>query len=273
MKRVLVLAIIACTLLQAETLIEPQLAERMAAASASEQIPVLIALKAQVNPAGCDTRADVVGRLKDLAASSQSGLLSELQAAGAADIEPLWIINAVSCRLTPTGITRLARRADVWFIQCARIPCANPFDIETPTAPQDQSFARGWQISRVGADSVWNLLGIRGDSVVVGHIDTGVNYHHVDLASHLWTDPNYPHHGWNFELNTNDPIDIQGHGTFMAGLVASDGTAGETCGIAPRAQIMACRVGTRWIRLPRTRSSPRSSFALRRRYPRPMAQT
>jgi hypothetical protein len=243
MRQIVGLVIIACALLQAEIPIEPQLAERMAIASPSERIPVLIALKTQANPAGCNTRAGVVDRLKDHAAASQSGLLSELQAAGAGDVEPLWIVNAVACCLTRAAILQLAERPDVWFIQRARIPVDDPFGVETRSATADRLLGKGWHITKVGADSVWNLLGVRGDSVVIGFIDTGMNYNHVDLASHLWTDPNYPHHGWNFELNSDDPIDTQGHGSFMAGLVASDGTAGETCGIAPRAQIMACRVG------------------------------
>ena len=242
MKRIVGLIVIACALSQAGVLIEPQLAEWMAVASASEQIPVLIALKAQACPAGRNTRTEAVDRLKDYAAASQSGLLSELQAAGATEIEPLWIVNAVACRLTRAAILQLAGRSDIWFIQRARIPVADPFGVESRRAAPDQLLDRGWHIAKIGADSVWNLLGIRGESITVGLIDTGVNYNHLDLASHLWNDPNYPHHGWNFEQNSDDPIDTQSHGTFMAGLVASDGTAGETCGVAPRARIMACRV-------------------------------
>jgi subtilisin family serine protease len=94
---------------------------------------------------------------------------------------------------------------------------------------------------KVGTDSVWRLLGITGNNVIVGHIDTGCNYNHLDLAGHLWNSSAYPHHGWNFELNNDDPIDINGHGTFLAGNVSSDGTAGDTCGMAPRSRIMICR--------------------------------
>jgi len=244
MKRIVGLVIIACALLQAEALVEPQLAEQMNAASGSERIPVLIVLKTQAALDGREPGSAVIERLKHSAAETQSALLSDLRALDASEIEPLWIVNAVSCHLTRAGILRLAERPDVWFIQRARISVDDPFGIETRSATADRLLGKGWQITKVGADSVWNLLGVRGDSVVIGFIDTGINYNHVDLASHLWTDPNYPHHGWNFEQNSDDPIDIQGHGTFMAGLVASDGTAGETCGIAPRAQIMACRVRT-----------------------------
>jgi hypothetical protein len=60
----------------------------------------------------------------------------------------------------------------------------------------------------------------------------------------MWTNSNYPHSGWNFEDNTDDPMDAQGHGTHTAGTVAGDGTSGSQTGVAPDAQIMVCRVRT-----------------------------
>jgi len=92
---------------------------------------------------------------------------------------------------------------------------------------------------------VW-ALGYRGQGIVCGHIDSGCDYTHPDLADHLWTDPNYPHHGWNFGDDTDDPIDgdlsTPYHGTHTAGTVAGDGTNGTQTGVAPEAQIMICRV-------------------------------
>ena len=69
-----------------------------------------------------------------------------------------------------------------------------------------------WNVRRIGADSVWHQLGYNGDSIVVGNISTGINYRHVDLMTHLWINANYPHSGWNFETNTNDPWDLIGAG-------------------------------------------------------------
>jgi hypothetical protein len=109
------------------------------------------------------------------------------------------------------------------------------------TVPTD---ALEWNVRLVGADSVWHQLGYTGQGVIVGHIDTGVNYNHVDFAGHLWSDPNYPHSGWNFESGNGDNIDIQGHGTHTCGTVCSNGTAGDTCGMAPHSQVMTCRVRT-----------------------------
>ncbi|MBC8382733.1 MAG: S8 family serine peptidase, partial [Candidatus Cloacimonetes bacterium] len=63
-----------------------------------------------------------------------------------------------------------------------------------------------WNVIKVNADDVWNL-GYTGSGVTVAVLDTGVNYNHVDLADHLWTDPGYPNHGWDFRNNDNNPMD------------------------------------------------------------------
>ncbi|MCH7761729.1 S8 family peptidase, partial [candidate division TA06 bacterium] len=51
-------------------------------------------------------------------------------------------------------------------------------------------------------------------------------------------------YGYDFVNNDGDPIDDHGHGTHTAGTVAGDGTAGDSVGVAPDAQIMALKVCT-----------------------------
>jgi subtilisin family serine protease len=131
----------------------------------------------------------------------------------------------------------------VWYVDAdvkhvpGLLPAAAASDVTDDTDEID------WGVQKVNAPAVW-ALGYTGAGIVVGDIDTGCNYNHVDLASHMWTDANYPNHGWNFENGTNDPMDVNGHGTHTCGSVASDGTAGSQCGVAPAASIMSCRVRT-----------------------------
>jgi subtilisin family serine protease len=245
---------------QGRALIEPDLASEMAGLGSGEKVGVTIALTSQADPRSLESlaaeksrserRVLVVQALKSFSAKVQERVLSELRLGEVrgevSDIQPFWLCNAVSCRVTKGEIERITELPEVWFVEKSEIVSKDILGKEERAGVEFTPLpVLEWHIRRIGADSVWNLLGITGQGVVVGHIDTGVNYNHVDLASHLWTDPNYPHHGWNFELNNDDPIDVQGHGTFMAGLVASDGRAGDTCGVAPRAQIMPCRVAPR----------------------------
>jgi hypothetical protein len=91
---------------------------------------------------------------------------------------------------------------------------------------------------------MWNF-GFTGEGILIGVIDTGVNYNHLDLRDHMWDGgPEYPHHGWDFVDGADDPIDeghAGGHGTASAGLCCGDGTAGTQTGIAPDVTVMAIR--------------------------------
>ncbi len=114
----------------------------------------------------------------------------------------------------------------------------------------------GWGISKIGADSVW-ASGVRGDGTVIAILDSGVRYAHVDLADHLWTNADEipgngidddsngyvdDYLGFDFVSWDGDPMDDNGHGTFVAGLAVGDGTGGICTGVAPEAQLMSVKV-------------------------------
>ncbi|MEO0085025.1 MAG: S8 family serine peptidase [candidate division WOR-3 bacterium] len=239
--------------------VEPLLLERMADAKDGERLGVMIALKRQLDAENIiRTVKDkaqrwelTVSSLKEMALVEQAGLLAELrqyQALGrVGEITPLWIVNAVYCEAAPDVILKVAERPEVWFVQWDLIPTENALGLAPATAGRDVtdgSFTIEWNVRKVKADSVWFVHGYTGDGVVIGNIDTGCDYTHPDLAGHMWTDPNYPNHGWNFEQNNNNPMDAHGHGTHTCGTNAGDGTAGDTTGMAPKARIMTCRTKT-----------------------------
>lgn len=81
-------------------------------------------------------------------------------------------------------------------------------------------------------------------AVTVAVVDTGVNYNQSDLSPNMWNGGvTYPNHGWDYVKNNNDPMDLNGHGTHVAGIIGAVGNNGlGTAGVCWTASIMAVRV-------------------------------
>jgi subtilisin family serine protease len=133
------------------------------------------------------------------------------------------------------------------------------------TFPDDEFFDLQWSLHNTGqtggledcdidAPEAWNIETGNSD-VVIAIIDTGVDYTHPDLADKIWNNEDeIPDNGidddangyiddvigWDFYEHDNDPLDINGHGTHCAGIIAAatdnrEGIAGISwhCKIMP----------------------------------------
>ncbi|WP_413161103.1 S8 family serine peptidase [Capilliphycus salinus ALCB114379] len=115
-----------------------------------------------------------------------------------------------------------------------------------------------WGVNRINAPEVWSQ-GYTGEGVVVAVLDTGVDYNHPDLDSRIWQNideiPNNgidddgngfrdDVNGWDFIDYDRDPMDLDGHGTHVAGVIAAENNEFGITGVAPNAQIMPVRVLT-----------------------------
>ena len=158
------------------------------------------------------------------------------------EIQSFWSFNGFSCSASSEVIAQLAEHKDVAVI----IP-----DEMRPLVPANEKAhpatakANAWHIDKVNAPAVWNYngTGYTGNGVVIGLIDTGVNYNHIDIANSMWDGGSeFPHHGYDIFNQDNDPMDDQGHGTHTAGIIAGQGNAGTQTGVAPGAKIMAIKI-------------------------------
>lgn len=130
------------------------------------------------------------------------------------------------------------------------------------TGAWGQSFADQWALPKIGFEakgsgaSAWNIETGEGKPVIVAVLDTGLDYFHPDLKpDSIWRNPKpkkkgedrngyeWDLHGWNFVEMTNNPWDNDGHGTFVAGLIAAAANNGHgIAGINWGVKIMPLKV-------------------------------
>jgi uncharacterized repeat protein (TIGR01451 family) len=223
---------------------------------AGGQMPVLIQLRTQADlnratiayaPSAVERRAALVNELQATASRSQAGVLALLdkarQADRASEVRPLWINNSIAARLDRGMLQQVALRDDVAFVQPDRYRQWVADDID-PTSTSQLPASVEWHIQRIRADQVWSALNVSGTGVVVGNMDTGVDWQHPALSrSYRGVNPKgLPDHLYSWFDATNEqtayPYDGYGHGTHTMGTLA--GAAG--IGVAPGAKWIAARI-------------------------------
>ena len=143
--------------------------------------------------------------------------------------------------------------------------------IETDAVKPTNPYAQQWALNNIGqkvgkltgkkdADmngpETWELT--KGDKeVVLGLIDTGIFYTHPDLAPNVWENPSEiagngidddgngfvdDIHGINTVAHTGDPLDDNGHGTHVSGIMGGANVDGKgVFGINQKVSIATCK--------------------------------
>ncbi|TBR07945.1 MAG: hypothetical protein EPO62_07475 [Candidatus Nitrosotenuis sp.] len=88
--------------------------------------------------------------------------------------------------------------------------------------------------TQIGADTV-QASGNTGAGRKVVVIDTGYNYNHPELSSSYLG-------GRDFVNNDSDPLDDNGHGSHVAGIITADGIDSKARGVAPDAGVISVKV-------------------------------
>ena len=133
--------------------------------------------------------------------------------------------------------------------------------------PNDARFDELWGMHNTGqtggvddadidAPEAWDISTGSRD-VVVGVIDTGVDYNHPDLTANMWVNPGEiaddgidndnngfidDVHGINAISNSGDPMDDNGHGTHVSGTIGATGNDGVgVAGVNHNVSIIGCK--------------------------------
>jgi serine protease len=136
--------------------------------------------------------------------------------------------------------------------------------------PSDPRFNELWGMHNVGfgafdadidAPEAWDITTGSHD-VIVGVLDTGIEYGHEDLFENVFSNPGEiagngadddgngfvdDVHGINAFEGTGDPFDDNGHGTHVSGTIAGRGDNGiGVAGVSWDAQIVSCKAFDAW---------------------------
>lgn len=111
--------------------------------------------------------------------------------------------------------------------------------VHATAPPNDPAYPSQWAPQRSDLETVWdNPSGpsYTGAGQLIAIVDTGVLLTHPDLSGNVVAG------GYDFYDNDNDPTDLNGHGTHVAGIAAAVGNnATDVIGAAPDASLLAVR--------------------------------
>lgn len=187
----------------------------------------------------------VVERLQAVAERSQRDLLARFRSNAfpgrITRYQAFWIANVLTVTGDRAAVEALAREHGV-----AEILPEMKLDAPEPPLPvaleASEPNVLPYGIAKINADDVW-AMGYRGQGVVVGGVDTGVQWDHIALKAEYrgwngatvdhnynWWDPSH-----QCSPTGSVPCDNNGHGTHTTGTQVGDDPI-EQIGVAPDAQ-------------------------------------
>ncbi|MDP4162259.1 MAG: S8 family serine peptidase [Bacillota bacterium] len=221
-----------------------------------------------------NTRSVVVNSLREASTRTQASLLNYLEgkkeSGDVKDYKSFYIVNAMAITSTKAVMEEIAKRPEVANIlpnetiklddnqSTENVKSTNETKLKETTSkgenknltsddPVDPNVQ--WNINQIDAPKAWKM-GIDGTGVVIGSLDTGVDYtapaiqrkwRGFDNNGKLsnpelsWYDPTPAH--------TNLPYDGVGHGTHTMGtMVGSEKDGTHKIGVAPGAKWMSARI-------------------------------
>ena len=110
------------------------------------------------------------------------------------------------------------------------IDISNKFSIPKNIKEDSAQSLDCWNLEQIGAYKARKISS--GEGIEVAVIDTGINYNHPEISRNFESNK-----GYDFVDQNSDPMDQNGHGTHVAGVIA-----GDQYGIANNCRLYSLRV-------------------------------
>ena len=133
------------------------------------------------------------------------------------------IVDAIAASIPEKAIEALQKNPNIRYVE-----------LDGQVFALDGELDDSWGVKHIGAGLVHDF-GNKGAGVKVAIIDSGIDYTHPDLSD------NYIG-GHDFVNDDDDPMDDNGHGTHVAGIVAALDNGDGVVGVAPAASLYALKV-------------------------------
>ena len=107
----------------------------------------------------------------------------------------------------------------------------------TEWIPNDPDYPNAWHLTKLEMPVAWEMA--TASNIIIAILDSGVDGSHPDLTGHIVP-------GWNVVSDSADTVDINGHGTMVAGAAAA--STNNDIGVAAvgwNANIMPIRITNR----------------------------
>jgi VCBS repeat-containing protein len=155
------------------------------------------------------------------------------------------LIDAMAVEIPANAIPGLSRNPHVTSVELdATITTLEPLAAAESTG--EYEYDNAWGVVHIGAKPVHDA-GIWGQGVRVAVIDTGIDYVH-DQPPALEppvVDPEFNasyRGGYDFVNDDTDPMDDNGHGTHVAGILAAERNWYLVVGVAPQVDLYALKI-------------------------------
>jgi len=203
-------------------------------------VTLILRFKEPATKAVPQTPLELQKQKMNLAEASQARFIALLQSrrskfAPFQKGESLWINNSFILRARISFIDVLIQCKDITHIHKDRGFMLNPGE-EVAREEGSSKPKLSYGVKRIGAHRVWTNMGLRGEGVTVGVLDTGWS-DHPELQGRVLASKDFiSAHGDNM------PSDDHGHGSHVLGTIGGRNLSGTYVGVAPEVNFLVGKI-------------------------------